>query len=331
MAKRSDWIHHFSAAELAELHEVTMAADASGRDLTEFTLQDFPLPALRPTLMAAQRELLRGRGFQVFRGVPVERYTKRQAAILYWAIGLNLGEPVSQNAAGHLLGHVTNSGLNYADPEVRGYQTKARLAYHTDSSDVVGLLCLKKSKSGGLSSIVSSTTLWNELVARQPAMARILMGNFHRTRWGEVPAGKNPWCSNPIFAPCDGYMVASYVRSAIHKGQNIPGVPKLTPAQIEAFDFLDSLAMDPEIHLDMELEPGDIQIVSNHFILHSRTAYEDHPEPERRRYLMRLWLACADGPAIPASITERLGLTASGRPAGITVPGVVPIAPVDIH
>jgi hypothetical protein len=329
LARRTDaWIHAFAPAELAELDGVVRAADASGRDLLDFTADDFPLPALEDRLASVRRELLAGRGFHLFRGIPVERYTTRQSAIAFWALGLHLGEPVSQNGKGHVLGHVTNLGLNYADPEVRGYQTNARLPYHTDSSDVVGLLCLRTSKSGGLSSIVSSTTVWNEIVRTRPDHARTLLRAFHRTRWGEIPAMKKGWGSNPIFAPGEDMMFASYVRSAIVKAQAMPEVPRLTPEQLEALDHVDALAADPRLHLDMVLAPGDVQMVSNHFILHSRTAYEDWPEPERRRHLLRLWLACDDGPELPASMVERLGLTARGRPNGICVPGVPFVAPL---
>ena len=328
MASRTDWIHAFTPAELAELDAVVRAADASGRDILEFDVADFALPALRERLRAVRGELLHGRGFHLFRGLPVERYTTRQSAIAFWALGLHLGEPVSQNGKGHVLGHVTNLGVNYADPEVRGYQTSARLPYHTDSSDLVGLLCLRTSKSGGLSSIVSSTTVWNELVRRRPDLARTLTGEFHRTRWGEIPAQKQKWGTNPIFAPCGERMIASYVRSAITKAQAMPEVPRLTSAQTEALDFLDALAADPALHLDMTLAPGDVQLVSNHFVLHSRTAYEDWPQPERRRHLLRLWLACDDGPALPEAMVGRLGLTARGRPNGICVPGVPFVAPL---
>jgi len=329
MAARTDWVHAFTPAELDELDAVVRAADASGRDILDLHVEDFPLPSLRMRLEAVRHELLHGRGFHLFRGIPVERYTMRQSAIAYWALGTHLGEPVSQNGKGHVLGHVTNLGLNYADPEVRGYQTAARLPYHTDSSDLVGLLCLRTSKSGGLSSIVSSTTVWNEIVRSRPDHARTLLGEFHRTRWGEIPEQKQKWSANPIFAPCDGRMISSYVRSAITKAQAMPEVPRLTAAQIEAMDHVDALANDPALHLDMVLAPGDIQLVSNHCIFHSRTAYEDWPEPERRRHLLRLWLACDDGPRLPEAMIGRLGLTARGRPNGICVPGVRFVAPLE--
>lgn len=329
MAARADWIHAFSPDEIAELDAVVVAADRSGKDLLAFTAGDFRMPRIEQALALARPALLHGRGFHLFRGVPVERYTTRQSAIAFWALGLHLGEPVSQNGKGHVLGHVTNLGLNYTDPEVRGYQTAARLPYHTDSSDIVGLLCLRTSKSGGLSSIVSSTTIWNEIVRTRPDHARTLLAEFHRTRWGEIPAERKRYGSNPIFAPCNGRMIASYVRSAITKAQAMPEVPRLTPAQIEALDHVDRLAADPALHLDMTLAPGDVQLVSNHFVFHSRTAYEDFPEPQRRRHLLRLWLACDDGPQLPEAMVGRLGLTARGRPNGINVPGVPFVAPLE--
>lgn len=329
MAAAKDWVHQLAASELAELDAVVQTADQSGRDLLELKREDFRLPTLARRLDAVRHELLNGRGFFLFRGIPVERYTIRQSAIAYWALGLHLGDPVSQNGKGHVLGHVTNLGLNYADPEVRGYQTSARLPYHTDSSDIVGLLCLRTSKAGGLSSIVSSTTLWNEVATRRPDLARTLMQPFYRTRWGEIPAMKEKWSAGPVFVPYQGRVFASYVRSAINKAQAMPEVPRLTPQQIEALDYLDSLAADPTLHLDMVLAPGDLQLVSNHFIFHSRTAYEDFPEPERRRHLLRLWLACEDGPALPEQLVGRLGLTEKGRPNGICVPGVALVAPLE--
>jgi len=328
MAARTDWIHVFDPSELQEIEQAVRTADASGRELLELNGGNLPLPQLAPKLRALRRELLDGRGFHLFRGLPVERWSPRQTAIAFWAIGLHLGEPVSQNGKGHVLGHVTNLGLNYADPEVRGYQTNARLPYHTDSSDLVGLLCLRTSQAGGLSSLVSSTTLWNALVTQHPEHARTLMADFPRTRWGEIPAQKQKWSSNPIFVPGDGRVFASYVRSAITKGQAMPEVPRVTPAMIAALDQLDALAADPELHLDMTLEPGDLQLVSNWTIFHSRTAYQDWPQPERRRHLLRLWLACEDGPALPESLTGRLGLTTNGRPDGINVPGVPFVAPL---
>lgn len=330
MADRDDWIRSLSTAELDEIDRAVDHAERTGRDIVDLRREDFPLDRLLPLMRTIRRDTLSGRGFFLLRGIPVGRYSLRQSAIAYWGLGLYLGEPVSQNGKGHVLGHVTNLGLDYADPEVRGYQTNARLNYHADSSDLVALLCLRTARSGGLSSIVSSTTVWNELVRRRPDHARTLMAPLCYTRWGEIPADRKPWADIAAFTPWEGRMIATYVRSAINKSQRMPEVPRLSPAQIEAMDHLDALAADPALHLDMAFEPGDVQVLCNHSILHSRTAYEDWPEVSKRRHLLRLWLACEDGPALPPFMTDNFqGLTEGGRPDGIRVPGVPFIAPLE--
>jgi hypothetical protein len=331
MATRDDWIHAFTTEDLADIDRAVRHAEATGHDIAALRAADFPLgEPMRALLERVRTDALHGRGFVLMRGIPVERYSLRQSAIAYWGIGSHLGEAVSQNGKGHVLGHVTNLGLDYADPEVRGYQTNARLNYHADSSDIVMLLCLRSGRSGGLSSIVSSTTLWNELVRRRPDHARTLLAPLCYTRWGEIPEGRKPWAEIAAFTPWGGRMIATYVRSAIAKSQLMPEVPRLSAAQIEAMDHLDALAADPALHLDMAFRPGDIQVLCNHSILHSRTAYEDWPEPERRRHLLRLWLACEDGPALPPFMTEDFqGVTSNGRPDGIRVPGVRLVAPLE--
>jgi hypothetical protein len=327
---RTDWIHELSDADRQELRDAIAVAQASGQPLHELKRAHFPLASLAVRLGRLRREALHGRGFFLLRGVPVAEFSPWESAAAFWGIGLYLGEAVSQNGKGHVLGHVANLGLDYADPEVRGYQTSAGLSYHTDFSDLVGLMCLRTPQSGGLSRIASSTTVWNEMMKRRPDLARVLLEPVYYTRWGEVGAGMKPYYGMPVFSPCAGRMVVTYVRSAIRKAQLIPEVPRLSAIQEEALDLLDSLAADPAIFLSMEFRPGDIQILCNHWILHSRTSYEDWPEVERRRHLLRLWLACDGGPTVPESFTTiAQPVTLSGRPAGIQVPGVPFSAPLD--
>lgn len=322
-SREDEWRYTWTPAEIAEIHAAAAPIAAGGRDLLTVSKSDFPLPTLAGKIEAVRRYLLDGPGFHLLRGLPVESWDLRTAAVAFWGLGMHMGEPCSQNGKGHVLGHVTNLGVDYQDAEARGYQTNARLPYHTDSCDIVGLLCLRTAKSGGLSSVVSSTTLYNEVLRRRPDLLDVLMQPFHRTRWGEIPEGKMPWAEVPVFMPHGGRVIAHYVRSAIRKGQLLKGVPKITAKQEEALDFLDSLAQDPAIHLDMTFAPGDIQLVCNHSMFHSRTAYEDHPGQAQRRHLLRLWLACDGGPALPAWLTKiYAGETGNGRPNGIVVPGV---------
>src|SRR5450755_4328415 len=111
--------------------------------------------------------VLTGRGLVLLRRLPVERWSKRKTATAYFGLGTHLGSARSQNAQGHVLGHVKDLGLSTSDPNVRIYQASERQGYHTDSCDVVGLLCLQPAKAGGLSSLVSSVTIFNEMRRRR--------------------------------------------------------------------------------------------------------------------------------------------------------------------
>lgn len=324
------WTHTLTAAEWADAEQALHAVQARGLDLLDVGAGDFPLPVLEPRLAAIRRETLHGRGFFLLRGVPVERLSQREAALVFWGLGTHLGIAVPQNAKGHVLGHVRDLGLDYAKPEVRGYQTRAGLAYHTDYADLVCLLSLRTARAGGASSIVSSVRLYNELVRTRPELAAALCEPYPRTRWGEIPAGKAPWTAPPVFNPYGDTVYTTYVGSAIRKAQEMTGVPPLSALQIQAMETLDALAAREDLHLDMHFAPGDIQVLNNHWVLHARTSYEDHDRPEDKRHLLRLWLACEDGPPLPAAITSTFqGSTAQGRPNGIQVPGVPPSAPLD--
>ncbi len=326
-SRAEEWTYHLSAANVAEIEAALAQVCETG--ILDISRANFPVPGLAPKLQAIKQEILHGRGFFVIRGLPIERYDVADAARIFWGLGAQWGEAVSQNGKGHVLGHVKDLGLDYSKPETRGYQTSARLPYHTDSSDIVGLLCLKKSKAGGLSSIVSTTTVYNEVVKQRPDLAAVLTNPVYRTRWGEVPEGRKPYYGTAPFSLVNGRVICTYVRSATRKAQLMDVVPRITPEQEEAMDLFDALANDPALHLDMTFKPGDMQYVCNHSIAHSRTAYEDFPELDKRRHLLRLWLACEDGPELPAAFTgEHQGMTSGGRPDGIKVPGVPLVAPL---
>ena len=323
------WIHDLTAGEIADIDALLARHGRREDDLTNLSRGEVEMPTLGPVLARTRHELLDGCGIALIRGLPVERYTMREAATAYWAVGLHLGEAVSQNAKGHALGHVRDLGFDITKPSARGYQTAERLSYHTDSSDVVGLLSLRTAKSGGLSSAVSSTAIYHVLLDRHPDLLAMLLEPTWRDRRDEIPEGAGPWYRLPVFMPHKGRLFAHYVRSAIHKAQRFPDVPRITTAQVAAFDQLDELAASPELRLDMEFRPGDIQFLCNHWTFHSRTRFEDWREPERRRHLLRLWLGCPGGPEVPEWYVAHQGLTRSGRPAGIHGPGCRLNAPLE--
>ncbi|MGZ0188188.1 MAG: TauD/TfdA family dioxygenase, partial [Alphaproteobacteria bacterium] len=272
-------------------------------------------------------------GFALIRGIPVDIWPREVTARVFWAIGSRIGLPVVQNPLGHVLGHVKDIGVDAEDPNQRGYQSAANLPFHTDvGAEVVGLHCLKPARSGGRSSVVSAATIWNEVLRLRPDLAQILTEPFYRDRRGEEVAGQKPWYPMPIFMPAGDRMAVAYVRRFIESCQRHLGVPRLTEMQIEAMDLVDSLAYDPDLRLDMDFKPGDIQLVNNLVTLHTRTEYEDWPDVADRRHLFRLWLTIPDGWPLPDPFYRRYGAdVATGRPQGINLPpGVTPHAPLDV-
>ena len=325
LAQCTDWIERLVEVEIAELEGAVHQLEKSQVDLASMTANDVQLPTLGPRLQGLLEEVLTGRGFVLIKSLPLDRWTKRQAAIAFLAIGVHLGGLRMQNAQGQLLGHVKDLGRSSDDPHTRIYQTRERQTHHTDSCDVVALLCLKAAKSGGLSNLVSSTTIFNEMRRRRPDLLRVLLEPIETDRRGEVPEDSKPYFTIPIFNYHDGLISAIYQRQYIESARRFPGVASLTAMQIEALDLLDQLANDPKLNLMMELQPGDIQLVHNHTILHDRTAFEDFPEAERKRHLLRLWLAPSGARKLPGVYTERFGSITPGDRGGVTVAGARPI------
>ena len=328
-ADRTDWIEQISDDEIREVKNAVLELERSGIEIETLTSEKVPLPILALRLKRILHEVLNGRGFVLLRRLPVERWTRRQAAIAFLIIGAHLGNLRMQNAEGHLLGHVRDLGRSSDDPNTRIYQTRERQTHHTDSCDVVGLLCLQAAKSGGLSSLVSSTTIFNEMRRRRPDLLKVLMEPIETDRRGEVPAGSKPFFNIPVFNYYDGLVSAIYQRQYIESARRFDGVAPLTLIQIEALNLFDELANDSQLNLMMELQPGDIQFVHNHTILHDRTAFDDYPEPERKRHLLRLWVAPPNARSLPAVYAERFGSVTPGDRGGVVVPRSKPTIPLE--
>jgi hypothetical protein len=316
--REAEWTYRLSTTEVAELEAARERVEARGLDIADIRRDDFPLPTLGPVLERLRAEVLDGRGFVLLRGVPVQDRPLAASATIYWGIGTWFGSARSQNAKGHLLGHVYDLGGSSAkDPNVRSYATSERQNFHIDRCDVVALLCLQRAKSGGQSSIVSSKTLHNVMAQRRPDLLERLYQPFPVDRRGEVPEGKAPFYQAPVFNEYAGKVSVLYSRLHIGSSQRFPEARRLAPEDIEALDMLAELAGDPELRLDMNFMPGDIQFLHNHTILHARTGYEDWAEPERKRHLLRLWLSPSGARPLPPVFAECYGDIAIGDRGGI--------------
>jgi hypothetical protein len=328
--REAEWSYRLSPGEVAEIEDAVQAVRGRGLDLAEIHREDFPLPTLGPVLDQLRNEVINGRGFALLRGMPVEGRPMAESATAYWGVGTYFGSARSQNALGHLLGHVYDlgKGLSATNPNLRSYATAERQNFHIDRCDVVALLCLRRAKKGGLSTLVSSMSVHNIMAERRPDLLERLYEPLPVDRRGEVPEGKAPFYEAPVFNEHAGYVSVLYSRLHIGSAQRFPEARRLTAEDIEALDMLGELAGDPELRLDMNFMPGDIQFLHNHTILHARSAYEDWPEPERKRHLLRLWLAPPGARALPPVFAECYGGLTIGDRGGIICKGTRSHAPL---
>ena len=324
------WLHVLAPAEIAEIEQAARRLAARDLDLAAVGPADFPLPRTAPRLRRILLgEVLEGRGFAVLRGLDPRDLSPRERAAAFVGLGAHLGALRPQNAQGHVLGHVKDLGRSPDDPTARLYQTHERQTYHTDSCDVVGLMCLQPARSGGRSSLVSSVAIHNAMRRLAPELALTLFESIETDRRGEAAAGERPFFRIPVFNWHAGRFAGVYQRQYIESARRFSEVPPLTAAQVAALDLLDRLAEDPAFHLELEFLPGDIQLVNNHVLFHDRTAFEDWPQPERRRHLLRLWLAPPEAQALPPVFAERFGSVTPGARGGVRVPRERWTAPLD--
>jgi Taurine catabolism dioxygenase TauD, TfdA family len=307
----TDWIRPFTPGALAELDRALAAVRARGLAWREITRDDFPLPGFGTELATVRHELEHGRGIVLLRGLPVARYTEDELRQLYWGLGTHLGAPRYQNAHGELIGEVrdelrAHGAVNQPGvaqpagaPVTSRYKARSSgpLRFHTDRADVVGLLCVRPARAGGVSKVVSSVSVNNAILARRPDLHALLYQDYYRTREGEERGGDRSWYALPVFGVRDGRFTSQYSRTFVEAAQRIAEIPRITPTQNEALDLLAEVS--EELCFEMELQAGDIQLLNNHVTYHARTAFQDDEAAGRDRLLFRLWLSMPDSRALP--------------------------------
>jgi hypothetical protein len=297
----TSWIYTFDAQALDEIDAALEHVKRLGVGIP-FTAAAFPLPRFSTEIKKILHDVEHGQGFKLLSGIPRDRYSDEDCELIYWGLGVHFGKPISQNARGHLLGHVRDEGRTQADPNARAYQTSQRMDFHTDMlpMDLLGLFCLRTAMRGGASKLTSALTIHNVLREERPDLLEALYGAFHIDWRGEEPAGERGFFTLPMFSECRGKITARinslpyYESAARHGVQYAP-----TAIQREALVMVQEIANRPELMLSMDFQEGDIQLVNNHTLLHAREAYEDYPEPGRERHLLRMWIAVDDAQRRP--------------------------------
>ncbi len=287
------WLRQLNEAEVAAAAAIVEAL--RGRPLLELTHHDVTPGALAPVLDDLTRALEDGIGFMTLRGFPAARFTPEDNRLLFWAIGTHLGVARPQGKASQLMSDVRAAGGEYRGAGGRGYNTNAELDYHVDGTDIVGLYCLQTAKSGGISRVASSVAIHNAILRRDPDLVDRLYEPFPYNRQSEEAPDEPPFYMAPIYSLQDGHFAARYIRNHIRSSQLRGDTPRLSQRDHRALDVIQELAETDEFRFDMVLEQGDMQFLNNHVMIHSRTQFEDHDEPARKRHLLRLWLSIPGG------------------------------------
>jgi hypothetical protein len=302
------YLQRIDEAHRADLAAAVRAASArlESRDLfhdRDLTDQDVLLPHLDAPLAALATAVAAGHGFAVLRGLPVEDLDDRECLVLIRGIAARLGRIATQSRDGQLVRRVRANGQQLGDGRVRGHQTAERLWFHTDGADATLLLCRRPADRGGMSRVASAAAVHNAMLANAPNLVAELYQPFHfHMAGGNVPGGP-PTFISPIFCVYRGLFSVRFVRHTLLETQTVTGVPLSPPARA-AFDLLDEVA--DQLACDMELQPGDLQIVHNHCVLHSRTAYTDAPDPRHARHLLRCWITLPAPDRRPGAVEQGL-------------------------
>ena len=304
------WIVRFEPEMLDELDSAVAACKQRGIGAFEATKDDFVAPRVAICLREVERELDSGRGFVMMRGLPVEKYTADDLRLLYWGLGVHLGTPISQNGLGELISEVTDRGYDHSVENVRGYTTRGGQNPHTDHGDVVGLLCVHPAKSGGKSAIASSISVFNEILRTRPDYLDYLATGLHWDLRGEGPTRDLDEVTKnklPMFSYFDGVLSVKFNGKTSVAGMKKAGMP-LSEEALAAIAYVRDLARSDAFRLDMDFQPGDIQLLCNHSILHARTGYEDWLEEHRRRRLYRLWVNLPNGRKLAPEFADRTNM-----------------------
>ncbi len=274
---------------LAGLEAAAVALAARGVDPVDAGPDDLPLDRLASLVDEVRHEVLHGRGLVLLRGLPVDRLSVDEMALVFWGLGLGLGRAVSQSVMGERLGHVVN--VTDVDPHARAYRNRSELAPHSDPGDLLSFLCLHPALTGGISRFVSSLTVFDEIRADRPDLLAHLANGFRYHRFGEQGPDEEAITPHriPVFSLRDGLVSGRYVPEYVQIAADEDPSIELSDAEVEALELLHATTNRADLVLDFTMAPGEMVLANNFTVLHARTAFTD--SPEHRRHLLRLWLA----------------------------------------
>ena len=297
----NDWCFEIDQADRKQITTSIKSVFDKDRDLFDYSPDEFDLGSSWEIIERALLEAHHQKGLSIVKGLPREDLNHEEFRLLSWAIGLKAGVARPQGLASQYISAVQDAGMDYRAANGRGYSSNAELDFHVDVADLTILTCYNKAKSGGQSMISSGVTAHNYLIKERPDLAEIAYQHFYFSRQEEQAPDEKPFYSLPLFEEEKGNLFCNWNRNRVQSAQNIEGVPELSKLQKETMDFLDEILTRPELMYTMYLEPGDMQIINNYRMFHSRTGYLDYENDLKKRCLYRLWLSPPDSIKLPES------------------------------
>lgn len=298
----SSWTYTFEIEDINEIHSALLYLKNINPtlDLEKITSESFPLPLLITKINIWRKELLHGKAFQLLKGLPVSSWTYDENSAVFFALGQHLGLAGAQDNGKQLLGNVKDIGGN---PNTdRQYKTNSAISWHCDAADFVGLFMIEDGVDGGVSKIISSVSIFNELVKLGERGIKYIERLTKNVALDTRGSGGINFVNIPPLRIYNGKVKTFYHQEYFRSHKQYQNSPGLDDELIEALDNYDKILEDSTLSLSMVLVKGDIQLISNHYILHSRTAFQDadinsvdkNGEENKKRHLLRLWLSVED-------------------------------------
>ncbi|NPC59105.1 TauD/TfdA family dioxygenase [Caenimonas soli] len=290
----SDGIVKLDAEALHELRSVVAVLRDNPLPVEMLEPDCFRLDACRQMMARVKETLDAGVGFVIIDKLPMDEFSKEEAKAVYWILSQLVSRPVAQSWDGKMIYDVTDLGKppgNGVRPDV----TNAEQNFHTDNSynvcapDYVALLCLRPAKEGGISSIVSFHTVYNQMLAKHPRLVDRLFGPYLFDRNKEHAPDAPPVISHPLMQVVNGRLTSRLSHRHVVNGYRMAGV-QLDPLSEDALETLETTMNQPHLIREFFFEPGQIQIVDNRRLGHRRTGYTDFNDEDMKRHLVRLWL-----------------------------------------
>lgn len=311
---RDDWLYSLTEVDIGELKSALK--NCKSVPIEQINRDSFPLRNLATKLARLQSTLETGSGASMVQGFPIDEFSEDDLKRLFFGMSIHVGTPVSQSATGERVFSVRDEGYAATDSRARGPNTKKALSFHTDRCDVIAFLCVKQAKSGGENQVVSSITVFNELLCRFPRLLQELMKPFYYKRHNVDTGNNQPYIQQPIFSIFDGHFAANILRTLIDRAYDMPELPDMTENQRTALDMVESLASEPELCATFRQQPGDILFLNNFVTFHNRGEFTDHEDVGLRRHLIRIWLSVPNSRPLDPMFAANYGSTEAGAIRG---------------